>query len=74
MPAMPSAIILQSEAGGLAALFLFVLLIVGVALIAWTYQDAKKNSSHPPFLWAVVVFLAPLLGIALYLLLGRDKR
>jgi hypothetical protein len=73
MHSMPSPVILQSGAG--PAFVLFVLfLIVGIALIIWTYQDAQKNSSHPAFLWAIVVFLAPLLGIVLYLLLGRDER
>jgi hypothetical protein len=36
-------------------------------------MDAKTNSSHPAFLWAIVIFLAPLLGIVLYVLLGRDQ-
>jgi hypothetical protein len=44
---------------------------VYIAAVVWTYQDAQSHSDHPAFLWAVVVFLAPLLGIVLYLLLGR---
>ncbi|PSP36954.1 hypothetical protein BRC66_07395 [Halobacteriales archaeon QH_2_66_30] len=35
---------------------------------------AKQNSEHPAFLWAVVVFLAPLLGLVLYFLVGRNRR
>lgn len=31
------------------------------------------NSSHPAALWALVVFLAPFLGVVLYILLGRDR-
>ncbi len=50
---------------------LFFLLYLG--MVVWTYRDAKRNSSHPAFLWAVVVFLAPLLGIVLYLILGRGS-
>jgi uncharacterized membrane protein HdeD (DUF308 family) len=71
---MPSTVLLQSGAAGLFVLFGLLLLVVGIALIVWTYQDAQKNSSHPAFLWAIVVFLAPLLGIVLYVLLGRDER
>lgn len=73
MEGVPPTVILQARAGGMlvVGLLFFVVLI---ALIVWTYTDAQKNSSHPAFLWAIVVFLAPLLGIILYLLLGRDKR
>ncbi|MFB6118061.1 PLD nuclease N-terminal domain-containing protein [Halosegnis sp.] len=53
----------------LVGLLSFLLLI---AAIVWTYRDAKENSDQPAWLWALVVFLAPLLGIVLYVLLGRD--
>ena len=43
-----------------------------LALTYWVYKDAQRNSEHPAFLWAVVVFLAPLLGLILYVLLGRN--
>ena len=65
MPVMPSIAIL-----GLVVSLLF--LAVHGALIIWTYSDAKDNSEQPAFLWAIVVFLAPLLGLVLYLLLGRN--
>jgi uncharacterized membrane protein YhaH (DUF805 family) len=70
---MVSSLPLQSAAGGIAFLFGLLVLIVTLAMIVWTYNDAQKNSSHPAFLWAIVVFLAPLLGLVLYLLLGRDR-
>ena len=69
---MPSNLLLQSRAAGGVAFVALLFLVVAIALIGWTYTDAQKNSSHPAFLWAIVVFLAPLLGIVLYLLLGRD--
>lgn len=50
-----------------------VAVLLVLALSLWTYRDAQKNSSQSPVLWALVVFLAPLLGILLYLLLGRDR-
>lgn len=77
---MPSSIILQTGmpqgagAGLLFFAFLALIFIIIAALVLWTYRDAQKNSSHPPFLWAIVVFLAPLLGFVLYLLLGRTER
>lgn len=70
---MPSPVILQSGAAGLFAVFGLLLLIVGLALVVWTYRDAQQNSSYSAALWALVVFLAPLLGFVLYLLLGRDR-
>ncbi|WP_049915375.1 PLDc N-terminal domain-containing protein [Haloferax mucosum] len=62
-------VLLQSGGGG--ALF-FIILILLLGMVIWTYSDARRNSTHPAFLWAVVVFLAPLLGIVLYILLGRN--
>lgn len=70
---MVSSLLLQSAAGGIAVLFGLLVLLVTLAMIVWTYSDAQNNSSHPAFLWAIVVFLAPLLGLVLYLLLGRDQ-
>jgi uncharacterized membrane protein YhaH (DUF805 family) len=70
---MSSLVILQAGAAGAFFLFAFLLFVIGIALTIWTYSDAQRNSSHPPFLWAVVVFLAPLLGVVLYLLVGRDQ-
>jgi hypothetical protein len=59
-------------AGAAGLLFAFLLFVVFVAAVVWTYSDAKRNSDQPAFLWAIVVFLAPLLGLVLYLLLGRN--
>lgn len=70
---MTSLVILQAGAAGAFFLFAFLMFAVGIALTIWTFSDAQRNSSHPAFLWAVVVFLAPLLGIVLYLIVGRDQ-
>lgn len=71
---MPSSMLLQVGAVGVFFVVALLLFLIGIALIVWTYLDAQKHSTHPAFLWALVVFLAPILGIVLYLLLGRDAR
>jgi uncharacterized membrane protein YhaH (DUF805 family) len=71
---MYSNVVLQSGGIGIVGiLFALLVFVVSIALIVWTYTDAQANSTHPAFLWAIVVFLAPVLGIVLYLLLGRDN-
>lgn len=67
-----SPLLLQGGAGAIALLGSLVFLLVHLAMILWTYSDAKQRSEHPPVLWALVVFFAPLLGIVLYLILGRN--
>jgi lipid-A-disaccharide synthase-like uncharacterized protein len=47
-------------------------LIVQIAIIVWIYSDAKQRSDQPAFLWAIVAFLAPLLGLVLYFIIGRN--
>lgn len=67
LPAVP----LQAE-GAIVLLFGLVFFVGYVAAIIWTYKDAQNNSNQPAFLWALVVFFAPLLGLLLYVLLGRN--
>lgn len=50
---------------------LFTLLYIG--MVVWTYSDATDNSPQSAVLWALVVFFAPLLGLLLYFLLGREQ-
>ena len=67
---MIEAIPLQGFVGpDLSIPFLWVIFLL---VAVWTYFDAEKNSSHPSILWALVVFIAPLLGIILYLIFGRN--
>lgn len=54
---------------GLSVPFLWVIFLLAAV---WTYFDAQKNSSHPSILWALAVFIAPLLGIILYFVFGRN--
>lgn len=69
---MFSLVALQAGANAIAGLFGLLILVAQIALIWWTYTDAQKRSDQPAFLWAIVVFLAPILGIVLYFLLGRN--
>jgi len=41
--------------------------------ILWTFWDADIHSSMNRWLWALVVGLSGLLGLSLYVLLGRDE-
>lgn len=68
---MPS-IIIAAGFGAFAVLIFAVLMAVFLGMVVWTYSDAQQNSTQPAFLWAIVVFFAPLLGVVLYMLLGRD--
>ena len=68
LPALP----LQNGGAG-PVLLLWLVIVAGfLALVYFVYKDAQRNSQHPAFLWAIVVFLAPLLGLILYVLLGRN--
>jgi apolipoprotein N-acyltransferase len=68
-----SPLLLQGAAAGIALLITLVFLVVHLAMIVWTYSDAESRSDHPPVLWALVVFLAPILGLLLYLIIGRNS-
>ncbi|KDS91197.1 membrane protein [Halorubrum saccharovorum] len=69
-----SPILLQGGgAGALFLLFGLLMLLVQLGIIVWIYSDAQQRSDQPAFLWAIVAFLAPLLGLVLYLILGRNR-
>jgi hypothetical protein len=62
-----------AQAGaGFFLLFALFFLIFSVVLPLWVYSDAKSKGSDNAVLWALIVFLAPLLGLGLYLLIGDD--
>ena len=68
LPALP----LQNGGAGPVLLLWLVVTVAFLVLTYFVYKDAQRNSQHPAFLWAIVVFLAPLLGLILYVLLGRN--
>jgi len=50
-----------------------VMLIVPIALAFFVYSDAQKNNVDNPILWALIVFIFGLLGLLIYLLVGKKK-
>lgn len=68
-----SPILLQAGAGAFAFVIGILSLLVHLAIILWVYSDASERSDQPAFLWALVAFFAPLLGLVLYWLLGRNR-
>lgn len=71
---MLPSILLQFELALVGFVLSLLTFVVQIALVIWTYNDATDNSSHSAILWAIVVLFAPLLGVVLYLLLGRDQQ
>lgn len=51
--------------------FIFVLIIVWLAFVYWTYRDSKLRSESkiPAIFWSLVVLVLNFLGLILYLIL-----
>ncbi len=47
---------------------------VWIAIAIWIYKDAKKHSVDSPALWAFIVFFVGVIGLLIYLLLGRKTK
>ncbi len=47
---------------------IFMLVIVWLTFIYWTYRDAKLRNAPAPF-WAIIVFIFNYVGLILYLIL-----
>lgn len=73
LPVGTSPLLLHGAAAGIGLLIGLVFVVLHFALIVWTYSDAEKRSSHPPILWALIVFFVPFLGILLYFVIERDS-
>ena len=69
---MPSMVPLETHGAVIVLGFLFMAIFL--ALVFWVYSDAQKHSEQSAILWALVVFFAPMLGLLLYFLLGRNKQ
>ncbi|GAA0677521.1 PLDc N-terminal domain-containing protein [Natronoarchaeum mannanilyticum] len=61
-------------AGGAVALIgVLMFALFAIVIPFWVYNDAEQNSSHSALLWALVAFFGGILGLLLYLLIGRDR-
>jgi len=61
-------------AGGAVALIgILMFVLFAIVIPFWVYNDAEQNSSHSALLWALVAFFGGLLGVLLYLIIGRDR-
>ena len=47
--------------------------VIEVALTWWVYNDAKKRGNPNAVLWAVVTFFLGLIGLLIYILVGRNQ-
>ncbi len=82
MLALPLVAFAQDDAGGVfGALFAsatsliccLAWFIINIAILIWVYQDANKRGANG-VLWAIIVFIAGLLGLLLYFAVGRNQR
>ena len=48
-------------------------LVIDLAIVYWVYTDAKKRGNPNAVLWAVLTFFFTLIGLILYLLIGRNQ-
>lgn len=57
---------------GFAGFAFLLFLVMAIVLPIWVYSDAQQNSPHSAALWALVTFFGGILGLLLYVILGRD--
>jgi hypothetical protein len=51
---------------------MFGTIVFSLVFSTWTFVDARYHRSHDAVRWTFVVFFAPVLGLLLYLSIGRD--
>jgi len=60
--------------GGLFGCVCYLIgLVIDIAITYWVYTDAKKRGNPNAVLWAVVTFFFTLIGLILYVLIGRNQ-
>jgi len=57
---------------GVGGLVFLLFLVMAIVLPIWVYSDAQSNSPHSAVLWALVAFFGGIVGLLLYVILGRD--
>jgi hypothetical protein len=66
-----------SGAGLFGGLFGCICGLIGLAIevfiLYWVYTDAKKRGNPNAILWVVVTFFLGLIGLILYVLIGRNQ-
>ena len=82
LSALPVLAFAQSDDGSGAAaaivlgfycVCLLVWLAVVIGITYWIYNDAKKRANPNAVLWAVVGFFLNIVGLLLYILVGRNQ-
>src|SRR5689334_17619002 len=48
-------------------------LAIAAAIAFWIYNDAKKRGNPNAVIWAIVGFFLGLIGLLLYVLIGRNQ-
>ncbi len=48
-------------------------LAIAVGIAYWVYNDAKKRGNPNAMIWAIVGFFLGLIGLLLYVLIGRNQ-
>jgi hypothetical protein len=87
LAALPVLAFAQTDTGGdsaAAGLFvggtlLFTCLCIAIsfaiaaAIAYWVYNDAKKRGNPNAVVWAILTFISTLIGLVLYLVIGRNQ-
>jgi hypothetical protein len=82
LAALPILAFAQTDNGGSGAglfggLFGCICGLIGLAIevfiLYWVYTDAKKRGNPNAILWVVVTFFLGLIGLILYVLIGRNQ-
>ena len=56
-----------------SSLLAIIIVVVWVFAIIWVHNDAARHSSQSEGLWALVIVFGFILGLLLYILIGRDE-
>jgi hypothetical protein len=64
----------SGDSGTLLLLCCYGLVLVAyLGLVYWVYSDARRRGNDKAGLWALLVFFTPIVGLLIYLLVGRDQ-
>ena len=46
---------------------------IAAAIAYWVYNDAKKRGNPNAIVWAILTFISTVIGLVLYLIIGRNQ-